>query len=67
MPFDAELVEFCQLLIVEPSVCQPFLNSLKKQKFVLLTDFRLRLLRFIYGMVVHRAVVGGIVIVLRIV
>ena len=59
MPLDAQLVELCQLLIIQLSIYQPFLHSLQKEILVLLIDLCLSLLCLIYSLVVNRTVVGG--------
>ena len=59
MPLDAQLVELCQLLIIQLSIYQSFLHSLQKESFILLIDLSLSLLCFIYSLVVNRTVVGG--------
>lgn len=59
MPLDAQLVELCQLLIIQLAIHQSFLHSLQKESLILLIDLSLSLLCLIYSLVVNRTVVGG--------
>lgn len=59
MPLDAQLVELCQLLIIQLAIHQSFLHSLQKESLILLIDLSLSLLCLIYSLVVNCTVVGG--------